>query len=246
MASHESSRNASPQMSYRTLFKRVPSGNSLSSLQHQHSFKRVPSGNALSSLQHSHVRSSSIARASLIGRIISVPYSLIIDDDHSGCTCESVVYDKGSRGYLVVLAGEKLWKSESFIRQWLCPTGQHTPTAFMGGEDSGTNALPLADADDLTAHFHTAINLRIGIDCTPPLDYSPPPPLHTSPPQQTPPPRQTTSPPLSTSTSETLSRVPTADGLDGLGGCEWQRLDKGEGQTIGGLPPAQQNTWLLS
>jgi len=59
------------------------------------------------------------SRASLVGRKISVPYHVIFEDS-SGCTCESIVRDRSSRGYLVTLAGEQLWKTETFIRRWLC------------------------------------------------------------------------------------------------------------------------------
>ena len=93
-------------------------------------FKRVPSTSSISSMvQSTHVppfrrRSTSLPapdRTSLVGRKISVPYSLIIEDDYSGCTCECYVLEKSmSRGYLVTLAGEQLWKPESFIRRWLC------------------------------------------------------------------------------------------------------------------------------
>lgn len=77
---------------------------------------------------------------SLVGRLISVPYALIIDDDHSGCTCESLVFAQSARGCLVVLAGEKLWKPTSFVRRWLCDAeAQQTPAAWG---PSASAALP--------------------------------------------------------------------------------------------------------
>lgn len=77
---------------------------------------------------------------SLVGRLISVPYALIIDDDHSGCTCESLVFAQSARGCLVVLAGEKLWKPMSFVRRWLCDAeAPQTPAAWG---PSASAALP--------------------------------------------------------------------------------------------------------
>jgi hypothetical protein len=181
MSSHEASRNASPLYSPRGIMKRVSSGNSLSSLN--------------SHPQHSFVRAGS-ARASLVGRRISVPYSAIIDDDYSGCTCESIVLDKGSRGYLVVLAGEKVWKPESFIRLHLCPMGQ-----------GASSSISLSEPDDLSGLFREFMSIG-----------NPPPPHSTSPPL--------TSPPLSACSSELSRVPTATLSLESLAGGDntqiWQ------------------------
>lgn len=83
------------------------------------------------------------ARNSLVGRMISVPYSLIIEDDYSGCTCECNVLERSTRGYLVTLAGEQLWKPESFIRRWLSSSQQ------AGKAVSSLTTPPPAEADAL-------------------------------------------------------------------------------------------------
>ena len=59
------------------------------------------------------------ASSSLVGRKVSVPYSLIISDDYSGCFCDATVLEVSKRGCLVVLAGEHVWRPEAFIRRWL-------------------------------------------------------------------------------------------------------------------------------
>ena len=130
MSSHESSRNPSPLCSHRGII-----------------MKRVPSGNSLAHAPHSFVRAG-LTRASLVGRQISVPYSLIIDDDHSGCTCEATVLDKGTRGYLVMLAGEKVWKPESFIRLWLCPMAQ-----------GASSSISLSEPDSLSGLFRDFVSI---------------------------------------------------------------------------------------
>ena len=82
-------------------------------------------------------------RNSLVGRTISVPYSLIIEDDYSGCTCEAVVLERSARGYLVTLAGEQCWKPETFIRRWL-------------SSSQPAKAKPPAEADGTLNHLFSA------------------------------------------------------------------------------------------
>ena len=172
-------------------------------------FKRAAAGGSLSSLQTSYVRSnrtaaksmlhSSLTGRSLTGRKISVPYSLIIDDDESGCTCDSRVLEEGTGGYLVVLAGEKLWKPASFVQQWLCSEEQ------ASGSRATTPVTP--DASELNAQFSAALCLSPDV-----------PPSKTST-------TSSTGPPWDGS-SETLSRNPTVlqslDSAEGvlLGGSD--------------------------
>jgi len=60
----------------------------------------------------------------LVGKRIAVPYCLVIEDDHSGCFADATVLAVSLRGYLVELAGEQQWHSESFIQQWMIPEDQ--------------------------------------------------------------------------------------------------------------------------
>ena len=86
-------------------------------------------------------------RNSLVGRTISVPYSLIIEDDYSGCTCECSVLQRSSRGYLVTLAGEQCWKPESFVRRWLSSSQP---------AKAGSSKPPPAEADGILNDLFTA------------------------------------------------------------------------------------------
>ena len=87
-------------------------------------------------------------RNSLVGRTISVPYSLIIEDDYSGCTCEALVLERSTRGYLVTLAGEQCWKPETFIRRWL--------SSSQPAKAGSTLAKPPAEADGTLNHLFSA------------------------------------------------------------------------------------------
>lgn len=89
---------------------------------------------------------------SFVGRYISVPYSLIIDDDYSGLTCESRVLAQSARGCLVILAGEKLWRPASFIQQWLC---DDLPEA-----DADAAASSLQGSAYPTPRLHTLLRNR--------------------------------------------------------------------------------------
>ena len=88
-----------------------------------------------------------LERNSLVGRTISVPYSLIIEDDYSGCTCEALVLERSTRGYLVTLAGEQCWKPETFIRRWLRSS---QPTK------AGSTLAKPAEADGILNHLFSA------------------------------------------------------------------------------------------
>ena len=87
-------------------------------------------------------------RNSLVGRTISVPYSLIIEDDYSGCTCECSVLERSTRGYLVTLAGEQCWKPESFVRRWL--------SSSQPAKASSLAKPPPAEADGILNDLFTA------------------------------------------------------------------------------------------
>ena len=101
-------------------------------------------------------------RNSLLGRTISVPYSLIIEDDYSGCTCECSVLQRSSRGYLVTLAGEQCWKPESFVRRWL--------SSSQPAKAGSTLAKPPpAEADGILNDLFTATcDLSSSIPTVPP------------------------------------------------------------------------------
>jgi len=144
---------SSPQSCWRspkTILKRSPTGNSIIS---QPSYVR--SGRTLSPVTRRPplVPVTAQDRSNYVGRTISVPYSLIISDDYSGCSCESVVLEKASRGYLVTLAGEPSWQTESFIRQWLCSSQQadrEPAWSFASDDWAGSPRESLqADADAL-------------------------------------------------------------------------------------------------
>ena len=104
-------------------------------------------------------------RAALIGRQISVPYHLLIDDDSSGCTCESIIIDGASRGFLVILAGEKVWKTETFIRRWLCPSSAEQATDDLADELLATCTLgSLAPSTGMLSRATTALEGLEGLD----------------------------------------------------------------------------------
>mmetsp|Transcript_5682 Transcript_5682/g.17702 ORF Transcript_5682/g.17702 Transcript_5682/m.17702 type:complete len:170 (+) Transcript_5682:62-571(+) len=76
---------------------------------------------------------------SLVGKRIAVPYNFVISDDYSGCYADAIVLAVSPRGCLVELAGERQWRSEAFVRQWMIEEDQLV-CAFDGLATSTTNS----------------------------------------------------------------------------------------------------------
>ena len=57
----------------------------------------------------------------LVGRLVAVPYNLIIPDDWSGCCCDGKVVAVERSRCLVRFQSEEAWYPTASVRRWLMP-----------------------------------------------------------------------------------------------------------------------------